>query len=267
MKSNQNQDEPVSVYDDPSIYDILMTPGTADEVNVLQRIHRRLVAPSAAALPWLEPACGSGRLLRVIAGRGRRVSGYDLSPAMVSYAARRLAAADLDGLADVVVADLASGPGGIEPEAFGFAFNTWNTIRHLMDDAAVVSHLNATARCLAPGGRYVLGLSLVEPGGAVFEEDVWTAVRGSCRVTQVVNYLPPAPDSRIELVLSHLTVTRPSGETHGDTIDRLRTYSSEEWADLLQRSDMSRVASLDLKGSPRGDVALPYQLEVLAPRS
>jgi len=97
-------------------------------------------------------------------------------------------------------------------------------------------------------------------------EDVWTAARGPCRVTQVVNYLPPptrGPSARIETVLSHLMVDRPRGVTHHDARYRLRTYTEAQWRRQVARSPLRRAAVLDATGRPRADRDLPYQLEIL----
>ena len=55
----------------PAWYDILHAAGTAEEVDGLEAIASRWVRPaSRGPMRWLEPACGTGRYLRVIAGRG-----------------------------------------------------------------------------------------------------------------------------------------------------------------------------------------------------
>lgn len=256
-----------SAYDEPAVYDILMTPGTAREADVLERIHTRWIGTRAAELPWLEPACGSGRLLRVLAGRGRRLTGYDASPAMIAYARRRLRGA-AGGRVALSVAAMETGPDGIVAGGHGFVLNPWNTFRHLRHDAAALAHLRATAAATHPDGCYVVGLSLSHPEGDPPEEDIWSGTRGRCRVTQVVNYVPPGPEGteRVELVYGHVTVARPSGETHFDTVDRLRTYTEAQWEDLLARSPWRRAEVLDLDGRPRAGRDLPYGLEVLVRR-
>lgn len=257
-----------SLYDAPMIYDILMTPGTAAEADVLERIHAAYVGGAARGLPWLEPACGSGRLLRVLAARGRTLVGYDLSGAMLDYARRRLRGAAASRVS-LHRADMARGPADLTPGSCGFAFNPWNTLRHLPDDAAALAHLRATAAALHPAGCYVVGISLSDPAGEALQEDVWTGARGRCRVTQVVNYLPPDPADpadRVERALSHIVVSRPRGETHHDAVEALRTYTPDQWEDLLARSPWRVAASLDQSGRPLPEGLAPYQLDVLVRR-
>ena len=70
-------------YADPGVYDILHSPHTAGEVDLFQKCAREWAAPRG---PWLEPACGSGRYLRVLAAHGIRSTGFDLDPRMLAYA-------------------------------------------------------------------------------------------------------------------------------------------------------------------------------------
>lgn len=251
------------LYADPSVYDILQTPGTAAEVDAFERVEAAFAGgrPRRADRLWYEPACGTGRYLRVARGRGRTVGGYDADPGMVAYAARRLGpAVRRAAMADPVVP-------GVRPGSVSFAFNPVNTIRHLPDDRAVLAHLAQVARLLAPGGLYVVGISLADYDRLEPEEDLWEAARGRCRVSQLVNYLPPEPGTgraRTETVISHLTVTRPSGVEHRDDRYDLRTWDERQWRRLLERSALRRLGSCDGGGRPLAGHRLPYQLEVLA---
>ena len=59
-------------YSDPAVYDILHAPGTAAEVDAHEKIERALMPGRLKKRRlWFEPACGSGRYLKVAAGRGR----------------------------------------------------------------------------------------------------------------------------------------------------------------------------------------------------
>jgi SAM-dependent methyltransferase len=245
------------LYDDPALYDILHAPGTAAEIDVLERVERTHGEPGGA---WYEPACGTGRYLRVAAGRGRRVAGYDANPGMVAYARRRLGRRVRRGTMTDPEA-----PGGLAGRV-GLAFNLVNTVRHLAADRDLLAHFAQVAGLLRPGGLYVVGISLTDYATAQEEEDVWEAARGPCRVTQLVNYLPPAPGSRVETVVSHLLVRRPRGTEHHDDTYGLRTYDTRQWRRVLGRSALRRLASLDGHGDPLGDVQANYQLEVLAAR-
>ncbi|MFO7652781.1 MAG: class I SAM-dependent methyltransferase [Candidatus Krumholzibacteriia bacterium] len=274
------------LYDDPSVYDVLQTPGTAREVDVIERVERghggrrhRRDDPTT----WFEPACGTGRYLRVAARRGHPVLGCDSEPAMVAYAGRRLARALAAGsaaaeatdsprtvTARLTVADMTDPQ--VVPRlgaaSADLALNPVNSIRHLTSDRAVLDHLTVVARILRPGGIYVVGISLEEGNWLGPDEDVWVGRRGRCRVRQVVNYLPPRDGGRPrrEVVLSHLVIERPRGVEHRDHRYVLRTYSRAQWRRLVARSSLHHEVSLDASGRVLAGRRVPYQLEVLRAR-
>jgi SAM-dependent methyltransferase len=261
-------------YADPSVYDILETPGTAREVDVLERIARAhgRAGPGGPAAGagrrgvWLEPGCGTGRYLRVLAGRGHRVIGCDREPAMIAYARRTFRRRGLARRARLLVADMASLADTLPAAVADVAIVPVNTFRHLASDRAALAHLAGVAHVLRPGGIYVVGISLSVYGGEWPDEDVWTGTRGRCRVRQVIQYLPPEPGGphpRRERVLSHLVIERPRGAEHRDAVYGLRCYDEAQWASLVGRSPLRRLASLDARGRPRAGRRLPYQHEVL----
>ena len=250
------------LYLQPVLYDVVNTPETAREVDALQRAAHRFARTSGPGSVWLEPACGTGRYLRVLAGRGRKVRGYDPMPAMLAYADRRLARHAADH--HLVRADFTTPITTLAPA--DVAFCPVNSVRHLTSDSAMLAHLDQIARSLAPGGVYLVGVDLHDPN-RVPDEDVWQATRGSLSVQQIIQYLPPAGRARTERVIVELVVTRPRGvENHSYAYD-LRTYTERQWRDLIDRSALRLVATCDQNGRPfEGTARLPYQIEVLAPR-
>lgn len=241
------------MYADPSIYDILHTPGAAAEVTGLERMERRFltdrgVRPGA----WLEPACGTGRYLRVAARRGRRVVGFDQSDAMIDYARARIARLGLARRATLFTADMEtfdasppfkaiapvaspgrptekpssqrpSNPAKHRAEArchcprITFAFNLINTFRHLETDTAALAHLRALRRVLIrekhAAGVYALGISMTGYGTEFPSEDIWEARRGKVHVRQIAQYQPPTSRRRrYEQVHNILVIQRPNRE-------------------------------------------------------
>ncbi len=262
------QARPDGLYAQPMLYDILHTPGTAVEVNALERIERRYTAhPLRSDRLWFEPACGTGRYLRVARGRGRRVAGFDSQESQLTYAAGRLDCPSRHlFVADMVDFSAAFARAGLPAGRTSFAFNPVNTLRHLPSDAALRRHFSEMAKVMAPGGLYVVGLSLLDYDSLYADEDTWVGVRGRCRVTQVVNYLPPEPGTaraRLERVISHLTITRPGSEQHFDDAYDLHCCDRAQWRRVLQQSPVTRVDGCDARGRSLGDRMLPYQLEVL----
>ena len=151
------------LYDHPRLYDILFDTGSAATVRGLMRVARDWT--DARETPrWLEPACGTGRLLVAAARRGIRVTGYDRNPEMAAWARRRLA--PFVRAAEVFVGDLVDADRRLRRRRFDFAFLLDNSLRHLPADAAVQRHRAGMARLVTPGGAYVIGLSFHDPARA-----------------------------------------------------------------------------------------------------
>jgi SAM-dependent methyltransferase len=266
------------LYDDPGVYDTLLAPGTARELNALWRVARQWTRPPARApwgprgepfapAPrWLEPACGTGRLLRLAASRGLRALGFDRHADTVAYAREAIAREKLGRRAHVFQGDMGDFGGAVAPASVDFAFCTLNTIRHLTSDRALAAHLAQVAQVLRPGAAYAVGLSLTRYGEEPLDVDIWASRRGRLRVTQVVNYLPPDAAlgrARRERVISHLLVDDGRRVEHRDDAYDLYCWSEAQWEAAVRRSPLRRLASLDALGRPLAGRVLPYQIEVL----
>lgn len=247
-------------YEYPEVYDVLHSPQTSGEVDLFERCARDWNAPKG---PWLEPACGSGRYLRALAGRGIRCTGFDLDDGMLQYARAQVQKAGHSRRVRLVRADMASFTDVIEGR-FAVAFNPVNTFRHLHRPRDAAAHLREIGRSLLPGGLYLVGMSFSRYGEEEASEDVWTAKRGRLAVRQIVQYLPPDPSTRMETVISHLQVDRPAGREYLDSTYALRSYDLDQWKGLVRRSPMRRVGAIDDLGNlVTDDIETNYQIEVL----
>lgn len=261
-----------SFYANPSVYDILHARGTAAEVDGLERVARRF-SPKAMAkgARWFEPGCGSARHLRILLRRGKRISGFDHEPVMIQYAKERLRtiAGSRAATASLFVAGMDDFLEARPRLRADFAFNLINTIRHIETDRAMLAHLDSIATVLRPTGVYAVGLSLNLYGFESETEDVWSGSRGTTSVTQVVQYLPPRGEdepSRLERVVSHMTIQQNTRTHHVDSDYVLRTYSIEQWTRLIDRSAMRIVGAVDQDGRAIEPSSLGYSVFVLAPR-
>lgn len=257
------------LYELPEIYDVLHQPGTGVELRGLERICRAWCGTDRAragrTLTWLEPACGSGRLLRAAAAKGYRVIGFDLEAGMVRYAAARAREAGLRNVR-VFAADMAEFSDPLGAGSVDFAFNTINSIRHLRTDAALIAHLRGMGRVLRPGGVYAVGISLSAYGIEQESEDVWRGRGRGMTVTQVVQYLPPRGERgrlRFEPVISHLVVRRGAEVRDIDSAYELRGYNRKQWRAALRRAGMTVSAIVDDKGRPTPEVEPGYAIWVL----
>jgi len=257
-----------SFYADASVYDILHAEGTAEEVDCLERLAHTFAA--FAPNVWLEPACGSGRIIRLAARRDatRKAIGFDLEPRMIDYAERRAKKAGLAGRHHLFVGDMTSFAEEVKPGSVGLAVNVINTIRHLESDADLLAHFEQIAQSLHTEGVYVVGLSLSLYGSEMPSEDIWSGKRGTCSVQQVVNYEPAdrSTGNRNEMVYSTITVTRPNGEQIISSSYPLRTYSLAQWQKVVERSALKVIGFTDVFGDPDEPEEPGYGLWVLARR-
>jgi len=272
----------------PEEYDVLHAAGSAEDVRVLERLERDHVGVAPARRgraprersrrTWLEPACGTGRLLRLGAARGRDVIGFDLEPPMVEYAARRVRDAmtrrERAGGSRVRVsifqADMTRFAHRVRPASVDLAFNLINTIRHLRTDAAMLEHFAQIARVLRPGGVYAVGLSLSSYGNEIPTEDIWIGRRGRVSIRQVVQYIPApggrAKGARDERCINHMTVTRGTREIDHDFVYTLRAYNLRQWTGLIERSALTIAAVLDDQGNAIAPSEPGYAVFILRSR-
>ncbi|HHN78208.1 MAG TPA: class I SAM-dependent methyltransferase [Phycisphaerales bacterium] len=260
-----------SLYRDAMIYDILHTPGTAEELDALERIAATFAPADTdpSRRLWVEPACGSGRLVRLAARRGIPSTGFDLNEGMIAYARGR--AAKRTDPQRYRVADMRTfvDDDACRPGSATFVFNTINTFRHLMTDDDAAAHLEQVRAALRTGGAYAVGLNTTMYGCEQTVEDVWSARRGSVGVTQTVQYIPPTGKhggARIERVISHLVIDRPSGESHVDSTYALRTYSLKQWLGLIEKSPLRLIGTTDDAGHPTPPAETGYRIYVLTGR-
>jgi 2-polyprenyl-3-methyl-5-hydroxy-6-metoxy-1,4-benzoquinol methylase len=109
----------------------------------------------------LDAGCGEGFLARILAGRGARVTGVDLSPRLIDAAGKK----DRDGLIAYRVADL-SRP---LPDLDGH-FDLIGSYMALNDVADYQRFAESVVRLVKPGGRVVLAFN--NPYSSVVREHV-----------------------------------------------------------------------------------------------
>jgi SAM-dependent methyltransferase len=259
------------LYSLPSLYDILHTAGTAAEVTGLERMARRFAGPHAAKTNavWLEPACGTARHLRVAARRGYRVIGIDVSSEMLTYARERFRALKLTRRANLIQGDIVHADTLVGTHRVDFAFNLINSIRHLSSERDCQVHLSAMARALKPSGVYCVGISVSNYGHEQPTEDVWIGTRGRTKITQAIQYIPATArrgtTARFEQVISHLAISRPSGEEHKTLTYNLLSYDRHQWLNLIHRAGLTVKAVVDEKAKDYNPPDLGYAIYILSP--
>ncbi len=141
------------LYDYPKYYDLVFGSDWKAEFDFLQACFRKHARRTVRRL--LEPACGTGRLLIRFTEAGFHVFGNDLNLCAVQFCNARFGRRGFAPAA--VVADMADFR---VRKKFDAAYNMINSFRHLPTEEAAEAHLRCTARALAKGGLYVLGLHL-----------------------------------------------------------------------------------------------------------
>ena len=140
----------------PLYYDIIFDQETSREAEFLElMVSLHAARGELGALDILEPACGSGRLMELLSGMGHRVTGFDMSPAMIEFSRNRLLLAGHEprlyqmGMEEFQI-----------PGKFDMAYCLVSTFKYLLNEQDASSHLRNVAAHLRRGGIYVLGFHL-----------------------------------------------------------------------------------------------------------
>jgi SAM-dependent methyltransferase len=221
-------------YDYPHYYDIAFQAPTRRETDFIEAACRKYCPFDARR--FLEPACGSGRLITELAARGYQVTGFDLSQPALSYLRRRLARRRL--YAETFAAEMSDFRVGRSADV---AYCLINTFRHLLIEQAACAHLECIARSLRPGGIYVLGMDLLPLHADRREAERWTRKRGKTKVTVTQRVLRKDFRRRIEDRQVSLVARRGSKELRLRNEFQLRTYTPRQFRRLL-----ASVPSLEL---------------------
>jgi SAM-dependent methyltransferase len=199
------------------------------------------VARRSGPADVLEPACGSGRLVREMARRGCRVEGFDASEAMLDYGREQL---KLEGLtARLFSARLESFR---TRRRFDLAHCFVSTFKYLTDEESARSHLEHVARALRVGGVYVLALHLTDYSETRKQRERWIGERSGTRVVCNIQSWPPERRRRRERVRSRLTVDENGKTQRLETEWEFRTYDLAQLRRLLSSvPELEHVTTFD----------------------
>ena len=106
--------------------------------------------------PLLELGCGTGRVLAPLAAAGHRITGVDISPALLELARQKLTLSGGAAHARLVEADLRTLE--LPQQDFAFAFCVSNTLMHFTTVEEQLAVLRSAQRHLRQGGRLLLDL-------------------------------------------------------------------------------------------------------------
>ncbi|MHB8898820.1 MAG: methyltransferase domain-containing protein [Thermoguttaceae bacterium] len=215
-------------YDYPQYYDLAFRSETVPEADFIEAACRKYCEGEVRRL--LEPACGSGRLVAELAGRGYEMVGLDLSRPSLRYLRRRLDRRKLK--AEILHADMTDFALGRRVDA---AYSTFDGFRHLLTEEAARSHLECVAGCLQPGGIYLLGLHLLPPDADEECVERWTEQRGRTRVTVTLRVVATDRRRRVERLRICLLVRSGGRELRLRHEFDFRMYTAGQFRQLLKK--------------------------------
>lgn len=229
-------------YEDDGLWvdfaEVMFPPHRHDEAADLVATSPLLAfAPGARVL---DLACGPATHVVPFARRGARVTGVDLSRAMLARA--RAACDRADVTARLVHADMRH---YVEPGAYDLIVNMYTSFGYFPDPEDNLAVLRHAFACLAPGGRLlvdVLGKEVLAgwvgrpqavdvDGGTVYMRDTilddwtrlrtdWTLVRGdTARHASIVSFLYSAAELRSMFEEAGFTDVRCHGDFDGSPYD------------------------------------------------
>ena len=245
--------EPFDWYETPLYYDIIFDAGTDQEARFLEQVHARHATPradesdesEAAPLSVLEPACGSGRLMAALAGRGHRVAGVDLSSGMLDFARKRFKQQRVVGTllqAPMQNFDLrkAAGRAGSRAGGFDLAHILVSSFKYLTTEADAAACLNVVCDHLRVGGVFVLGLHTTEPDQTERDLERWRVQRGHLDVICTIRGAPPDHRQRTEHVRSRIVardLRHPEAKPKRyESNWHFRTYTPGQLRTLLRKA-------------------------------
>ena len=243
-------------YDTPLYYDIIFDQDTAKEAAFLEAVAMKHGnAKPGTKLRIIEPACGSGRLIAVMASRGHEVSGFDLNAHMLDYSRARLTKQKLhatlwqDRLEDFHHPSL---------QRYDLAHCLVSTFKYVLDEAGAVSHLQRVAASLRADGLYVLGIHLTDYSHQHAQHERWVGGRDGIHVVCNTHTWPPSRKARTEDIRTRLRITCDSRTWTQETRWQFRTYNAMEMKKLLRAvPELECVACYDFTH----DINAPRQLD------
>jgi len=213
-------------YNYPLYYDIAFQGDTKREADFVEAACRKYCPFPVKKL--LEPACGTGRLVRELAARGYRLTGFDLNQPSLDFLKDRLAKRDLR--AKTFVGDMADFR---LPSPVDAAYCTVNTFRLLLTEDAARRHLESVAGSLRPGGIYILGFHLLPLDASEECTERWTESAEGIRVTTTLRVLATDRRRRVETLRTSLLVREEGQEKRLRDEFQFRMYTAAQFRRLL----------------------------------
>ncbi|HVB78388.1 MAG TPA: methyltransferase domain-containing protein [Candidatus Binataceae bacterium] len=184
-----------------------------------------------AAERVLDLCCGPGRHSVLLAKRGCKVTGLDLSQSYLDLA--RSAAADSKVVLETVSADMREIPFN---DYFDAAINMYSSFGYLESEAEDLRVLESISRSLKRGGRILLDMLNREWAVTNYIQNDWHAEADG---TIYVEHR--ALDLRSSRMRVRFVIVGPDGSRHDSTGHDIRLYTLTEASRLLERAGFGGI--------------------------
>ncbi len=187
--------------------------------------------PARASI--LDVCCGTGYLAGLLAERRFRVTGLDVSPAMIGYAKQNVPAAEF------LVGDAAASR---IPGPFDGAVSTFDSLNHILEYRDLKSAFRNIAGSLAPGGLFAFDMLLEEA-----YQTSWGEAFALVREDHVLTITGSAFDFRSRMARCTVTMFRLLDESwrRSDVVVYERCYSPGEIERALREAGFDEIACYD----------------------
>ncbi len=179
----------------------------------------------------LDVACGTGTMCEMLTAQGFRVTGIDLSEAMIEEAKRKAAKKKL--AIDYLVADASTFKLG---RRFDAALSFFDSLNNILDPADLQSAFCRVAEHLEPGGSWIFDLNTAY----AFDMDLFD--QENLRANAKLRYLWKGdwnPQTRIITV--DMLFWRGEEEFH--EVHRQRAYEEDEVREMLKKAGFGDIHS------------------------
>jgi SAM-dependent methyltransferase len=199
---------------------------------ILERIWLRQLPPGARIL---DVCCGTGHLAGLLASRGFRVSGFDVSPEMIRYARQNVPAADF------TVCPAAEFRAACR---FDAAVSTFDSLNHILDPVELTIAFRNISAVLKPGAPFVFDMLLDEA-----YQTHWGEAFALVRDDHVLTITGAGYDFRSRIATCTITMFRllNGSWNRSDAVVRERCYLAHEISQALHSSGFGPLSCYDAR--------------------
>lgn len=199
-------------------------------VEYIERILKRMGQRPRCVL---DLCCGTGTVANIFAAKGYKVTGVDISPAMVEVANRKARQ-----LGSVVEYDVADASNFSLHDTFDLVISLFDSLNYILEAGALQNAFHCVSAHLEPGGLFIFDMNteLALAGGLFDQNNIGS--RGLVHYKWRSAYNPASRICRI-----HMTFHRMRGGSTQEVelVHYQRAYDNEEISEMLG------AAGLDVK--------------------